>query len=150
MKKSFVLAFFAIVLSLSASAQPYQTSVGLRMGLESGLALKHFINDGTAIEGLFSTRWNNISVTGLYEVHNEAFEIEGLQWYYGGGVHAGFGNRYINSFAAGLDGIIGLEYTFRDFPFDISFDWKPSLDIVGDFSPWFGGTALTVRYNFKP
>lgn len=149
MKKLLVIVSLAFVIVFSAGAQPYKTSVGLRMGFESGLSLKHFVSDRTAVEGLFSTRWNNIAVTGLYEVHNEAFEIEGLMWYYGGGAHAGFGNPYTRSFIAGVDGIVGLEYVFRDFPVDLAVDWKPSFDIVGRFYGWFGGTALTVRYNFK-
>ncbi|MFB6340605.1 hypothetical protein ACE1ET_02730 [Saccharicrinis sp. FJH62] len=149
MKKSLVITLMLVFSTIALKAQPYQTSIGLRMGFESGITLKHFVNDHTALEGIFSTRWNNIAVTGLYEVHNEAFDIEGLMWYYGGGAHAGFGNPYTRSFVAGLDGIVGLEYTFRDFPVDISVDWKPSFDIVGRFYGWFGGTALTVRYNFK-
>jgi hypothetical protein len=150
MKKSFVIALFSVFLAFAANAQMYQTSVGLRMGYESGLTLKHFVGEKTALEGILSFGWyRSMTVTGLYEVHNEAFDIEGLLWYYGGGAHAALGNRNVTSFVAGIDGILGLEYTFRDFPVDLSVDWKPAIDIVGNFWPFIGSTALTVRYNFK-
>lgn len=150
MKKFVVVLLILSGFYVSVSAQMYTSSVGIRMGGENGLTLKHFINENTAIEGLASFRYiGSIHLTGLYEVHNLAFDIDGLFWYYGGGVHAGFGNPNTNDFVAGIDGILGIEYTFRDFPFNVSLDFKPAFDVVGNFYPWVGGTALSVRYVFK-
>ena len=48
----------------------------------------------------------------------------------------------------GIDGIIGLEYSFTEIPINVSIDWKPVLNIIGYSGFWGDGGALSVRYMF--
>jgi hypothetical protein len=48
----------------------------------------------------------------------------------------------------GIDGIIGLEYVFRDIPINIGLDWKPALNIIGNTSFWPDKGAVSIRYIF--
>ena len=68
-----VVMFCIVTLS---NAQDYNTGIGLRGGLSSGLTVKHFIGEKTAIEGLLATRWKGFNITGLYEIHNQSFEVD--------------------------------------------------------------------------
>lgn len=118
-----VFFFLALVLASArpGAAQDYTTAAGFRGGLFAGVTVKHFIGKNTAIEGIASTRWRGFDITGLYEIHNPAFGIEGLSWYYGGGGHIGFYDGTHANWAStnnaytviGIDGIIGLEYVFK-------------------------------------
>jgi hypothetical protein len=91
----------------------------------------------------------------LYEIHNPAFDIDRLNWYYGVGGHIGFWDgKYDDRFDAGnntvigIDGILGLEYNFKEIPFNLSLDWKPALNLVGSSGFWGDGGAISIRYIF--
>ena len=91
--KKIVLTFFMVISIVAfVSAQEYKTGIGIRAGFSSGLTIKHFKNSKVALEGLLTTRWQGFDITGLYEVHNKAFDVDHLNWYYGGGAHIGFYN----------------------------------------------------------
>lgn len=123
---------------------PYKTALGLRLGGTSGLDVKHFFKPATAFEGIVGAFGDGVSFTGLIEKNAQAFDVEGLNWYYGGGAHVAFynGHRYYgvygrdlhyrdaNDFGIGIDGIIGLEYMLPDdVPVAFSLDLKPFLEI---------------------
>ncbi len=149
-----IVVMFCIV-ALS-NAQDYNTGIGLRGGFSNGITLKHFLGESTAVEGILMSRWRGLEITGLFEIHNQAFDVERLNWYYGLGGHIGFwdGNNvnWVNDNTAytviGVDGIIGIEYNFEEAPINISLDWKPSFNIIGYFGFWPDGGALSVRYIF--
>lgn len=148
---------FMMVISFAvlASAQEYKTGIGLRAGFSSGLSIKHFESNKAAFEGLLTTRWQGFDITGLYEIHGQAFDVEHLNWYYGGGAHLGFYNgNYVswgtngNAYTVvGIDGILGIEYTFSELPINIGIDWKPALNLIGYAGLWSEG-AISVRYVF--
>ena len=128
--------------------------MGLRAGFSNGFTIKHFLSEKAAVEGILSTRWRGFTVVGLYEIHNEAFEEDGLKWYYGAGAHlstwngrnVSWANNNDSYLAIGIDGVIGLEYTFSDFPINIGLDWKPAINIIG-YSSFVGDAgALSIRY----
>lgn len=151
------LTTFVIVLSILAAvnAQDYKTGIGIRAGFSSGLTIKHFIKQKAAFEGLLKTRWQGFDITGLYEIHNEAFDVRQLKWYYGGGAHIGFyngnnvswGTNGIAYTIIGIDGILGIEYTFSEIPVNIGIDWKPVLNLIGYSGLWSEG-ALSFRFVF--
>ncbi|MGD0342621.1 MAG: hypothetical protein ABSA76_13035 [Bacteroidales bacterium] len=150
--KKIILTFSLVICFIAfANAQDYKTGIGLRLGLYNGLTVKHFINQKDALEGLLSTRWSGFEITGLYEVHNQAFNVERLNWYYGGGANVGFyGSSYPGGSVTvvGLDGILGLEYNFKQVPVNLGLDWKPEINLIG-YSHFFGdGLALSIRYIF--
>ncbi len=150
---------FIIVLILSASfaskAQDYKTAVGLRIGAYNGASIKHFIKEKSALEGILTTRWNSVQLTGLYEYHLDFPDVDELNWYFGGGAsfrnyNASNKNNYAyNATSLGLVGVIGLEYTFIDIPLSLSLDWMPYFPLVYDYYVnGYSGGGLTVRYTF--
>lgn len=156
MKKLLLTLTLSICIITLAGAQDYNTGIGLRGGLYNGLTIKHFIGDRSAVEGLLSTRWRGFEITGLYEIHNRAFDIDRLNWYYGAGAHLGFYNGDNTTWGdvgtaytvLGVDGILGLEYNFSEIPINLSIDWKPAFNFIG-YSRFFGeGGALSIRYIF--
>lgn len=155
MKKG-VIAFILVISIVSlVSAQDYKTGIGVRAGYSSGLTIKHFLNEKAAFEGLLKTRWQGFEITGLYEINHQAFDVKGLKWFYGVGAHIGFyngnyvdwGTRGTTYTVVGIDGILGLEYTFTEIPINIGIDWKPALNLVGYSGVWSEG-ALSVRFVF--
>jgi hypothetical protein len=168
----FVLSFLFFLGIYKSNAQDYKTGIGLRGGWTSGLTAKHFISDGRAIEGIFSSGWGwrGFQITGLYEFHKAAFakdDVKGLFWFYGGGLHFGGGYSYErwhqtgpvywNGYyerghysTFGIDGIFGLEYRIPDIPVTVAVDVKPFIEFSNysgyPFRFWDG--AFTIRYVF--
>lgn len=152
---------FTLILSIAfftLAAQDYNQSAGLRGGSLNGLTYKQFLGSESAFEGIVYTRWRGIQVTGLYEIHANAFEVDKLQWYYGAGAHLGLFSGYKDhpffdekdrneSFMLlGVDAIIGIEYTIEEIPLVVGIDWKPEFNLVGHQGFWFGDTSLSIRY----
>jgi len=158
MRKIILTLTLVLFFTAFISAQDYNTGVGLRLGFSNGLSVKHFLSQRSAVEGLLSTRWRGFELTGLYEVHDNAFEVDRLNWYFGGGGHIGFwngdytynhwGDEGVNYTVIGIDGILGIEYNFSEFPINISLDWKPSFNLTGFSGFWGDGGALSIRYIF--
>lgn len=156
MKKVFLASTLFLLVVLSANAQDYNTGIGVRGGLSNGLTVKHFIESDRAIEGLLSSRWRGFNITGLYEIHAQAFDTPRLNWYYGFGGHIGFWDGYKDHpwfndgtyTIIGIDGIIGIEYNIEPIPFNISLDWKPGFNIIGYTGFWGDELALSIRYIF--
>ncbi|HKL38551.1 MAG TPA: hypothetical protein VJ876_06600 [Bacteroidales bacterium] len=152
----FLTSLMALLFSFHANGQDYKTGIGFRGGLSNGLTIKHFTGQDVALEGILAFRWGGYHITGLYEKHQPAFDTEQLKFYYGAGGHIGMwdsdGNPWFNEGTnhtiVGLDGIIGLEYTFREIPFNISADWKPAFNIIGDTGFWGDEAAISIRFTF--
>ncbi|MBN1183619.1 MAG: hypothetical protein JXB49_15115 [Bacteroidales bacterium] len=148
-----LLAFFFVSFSF---AQDYNTGIGFRAGFFNGLTVKHFISQKSALEGLIASRWRGLEVTGLYEIHNQAFHADRLNWYIGFGGHVGFwdgdhadwGDKGTKYTVVGVDGILGIEYNFREVPINLGLDWKPEFNIIGYSGFWGDGGALSIRYIF--
>jgi hypothetical protein len=160
-KISFLGLTFTLILfiNVSAKAQNYTTSAGLRFGgYENGLTVKHFIGSETAIEGILGFRSGGFVLTGLYEIHAPAFNEPSLTWFYGYGAHiggtdggyrrySGNNNGYGRGLLLGADAIIGLEWQMPDLPLTLGVDLHPRLELAKgpflDLEP-----ALTIRYTF--
>jgi hypothetical protein len=156
MKKSLISLFVIFCVATLCYANDYSNAIGLRGGFYNGITVKHFIKDNVAVEGILASRWRGFEITGLYEIHKPAFDTERLHWYYGGGAHIGFWNgNYVNwgttntsYVVVGIDGILGIEYNFAEFPVNISLDWKPAFNIIGYSGFWGDGGAFSIRYLF--
>lgn len=156
MKNLLITLILLLFFITENKAQDYNTGIGLRGGWASGLTVKHFLHGNRAVEGIFDSRWHGFSITGLYEVHHQAFNTDRLNWYYGVGGHIGFWNgRYYRDYhndtdytVIGVDGILGLEYNFKEIPFNIGVDWKPAFNISDDSGFWGDGGAFSIRYIF--
>ncbi len=171
MKKYYVILFFISAFGIGQMpAQDYKTGVGLRGGWIGGITAKHFIQEGRALEGIFSSGWGwrGYQITGLYEIHKAAFtkdDVKGFFWFYGAGAH--FGGGYIDEkwhptgtytgyydtyhySAFGIDGIFGLEYKIEDIPVTLGLDIKPFIEFSNyrDYPFHFWDGAFSIRYVF--
>ncbi len=156
MKKLFFVSLLLVLFVTPSQAQDYKTSLGIRAGLPVGVTVKHFLNDTYALEGIFASRWGGFVVTGLYEVERWTGNYPALNWYWGGGAHLGTWaqgynpnvNATYTGAVIGIDGVIGLEYTFDELPLNLSLDLLPSINLIG-FTGWGGiNGALSIRYVF--
>jgi len=157
MKKIVTTCLILFFLVSIGRAQDYRTGIGARLGFDQGLTVKHFMSQKSALEFILATRWRGFEITGLYEVHNTAFNAERLKWYFGFGGHVGFwngdytqnwGEPGVEYTVIGLDGILGLEYSFPDVPINIGLDWKPAYNLSGYTGFWADGGALSIRFIF--
>ncbi|SHJ60801.1 hypothetical protein SAMN04488028_101656 [Reichenbachiella agariperforans] len=124
------------------SRYDYQTAVGVRGIGTSGLTIKHFTKRSTAIEGIIGFYPNAFSATVLYERYASAFDVRGLNWYYGVGGHIatqsdvvdneGIYRRESSEFGLGVDGIFGIEYKIQNVPIAVSLDFKPFVEVATD------------------
>lgn len=160
--KLFLFAALFSLITFAGNAQEYKTGLGLRLGPFNGITVKHFLSQKNALEGIASFRWNGFIITGLYEWQKGIKGANGLDYFLGLGAHVGSinGNDYYKYYrynydnyrnhltVIGADFIIGLEYTFKEAPFNIGLDWKPAIDF-GNYGWWGDGLALSVRYTFK-
>lgn len=146
-------------------AQQGQTGVGLRLGTDPGITVKHFVRENGAIEGILHTGYRGLMITGLYEWHTPISSAPGLKFYAGLGAHLGafdhyrryyyyHGNHYDvvvaerRGASVGPDGIIGLEYDFTEIPLNLGLDIKPAIDFHEDHVHTYVDGALSVRVLF--
>lgn len=144
------------------TAQQYNTAIGIKGGFPNygALSIKHFFGGASAGEFNLGGGAHHIWLQGLYERNTN---IEGgLDWYWGIGGDVGFwsdGYRYYNGRYrdyyygrggtwGGVDGVIGLEYTFGEFPLNLALDANPTVRLW----PYVGfgiGGALAVRIAIR-
>jgi hypothetical protein len=152
-----VLALVIAGVSVRSYAQaPYSTALGVRLGDPDGITLQHYLSGSSAVEGILGIGSYWFTITGLYEFHQQLKSTPGLGWYIGFGAHLGSftTSEYYHDkigytgFLFGLDGILGLDYTFQHVPLNLSLDWKPAIELspFNGFIP--GEFGLSVRYTF--
>ena len=133
----------------------YDFAIGLRSGGTSGITLKKN-NGSSALEGIVGFWHDGVSLTGLWEKNQPAFNEPGFNWFYGVGGHVAFygddfDGRYGASwythphhiddgdFGIGIDGVVGLEYKIPNAPIAFDIGLKPYIEIVSEggiiFSP---------------
>ena len=153
MKSIFILSL--LLFSVIGYSQNYTTAIGLKGGYPGfgTLNIKHCLTSNTALEGSLG----GFSKAGLgsgafvivdYEINNNL--ESGFTWHYGGGALLGFTNDLSgDSFLhTGINGIVGLEYTFEDVPINCSIDTGPFIF----FSPYVSfawGGGLSIRYAIR-
>jgi hypothetical protein len=140
----------------------YQIAAGLKFGgYENGISGKFFVAKDIAIEGVIGFRRNGLVLTGLYEIHQTAFNVPALKFYYGGGGHVGSigagtyqsinGDRHVytsTQLLLGLDGVIGLEYIIPKSPIAVSLDLNPRIELAK--GPFFDiAPGLGIKYTFQ-
>jgi hypothetical protein len=165
MKKVLLMLFISTVFLLAGNrvqAQDYQSALGLKFGAyEDGISYKYFADKTTSYEGILGFRNHGAVLTGLYEINQPAFSVDGLKFYYGFGAHIGAegkgyynrlggNNEYYNKSQVllGADGVIGLEYVIPQSPIAISLDLNPRIELAS--GPFFDiAPGLGLKYIFK-
>ncbi len=166
MKKTILMTLlmaFAFLVN-DASAQSFGSAIGVRLGAPLSITYKTFLNESNAIEVMGGTRGFGSGVTqyrwyqlgAAYQVHKplNVGAVEGLNWYFGGGASVYFWN-FNDSFVGegssssfGLQGYLGLSYTFENTPINLSVDWVPTYFLNGFGGSGFGydSGSLGIRY----
>lgn len=164
MKKAFYIlltSVFLLFITTKSNAQDYKWAAGLKFGgYESGISGKYFMQSNVALEGIIGFRNYGVVVTGLYEIHQTAFNVDNLKFYYGFGAHFGSVGRgenifftsaerkyYDASLLVGADGVLGLEYLIPKSPIAVSLDLNPRVELAR--GPLFDiAPGLGVKYTF--
>lgn len=159
MKKTIMMwaAVLAVSTGLNAQRGMLDNAVGLRMGLGTGVSFQHFTSNRNAFEAIAYQRFGAANLTLLAQAHEQMFDVRGLRYFYGAGAHVWVFNRNSvlqdnilreNSYALGLDAMVGIAYYLRSFPLQFSVDWKPGINLYGShYIEWDSG-GLSVRYRF--
>lgn len=136
----------------TASAQPYDRSLGIRVGSANGLSYHQFLGrSNTGMETLLVYRRGGARVIGMVTQH---FPLGGRSsdtyLYIGAGAHAGmngfFWNEEHNVPVAGLDAMIGFTYDFYHSPISVSIDLKPMVELWGTRKFSGNNAGFTLRY----
>lgn len=163
MKLKHLLILGVLGVSLNIYSQEYKSAIGLRLGIPLSVTYKTFLNEKAALEFVAgyrnNTYWKYIDLGGYYEYHMPFPNVQGLKWYFGGGVNVFiwsyddvyYANNNYKSTNFGIAGCIGLDYKFADMPLNLSVDWIPTFFISSDIYSGFNGGqgALAVRYVIK-
>lgn len=153
---------FVMAIASNLKAQDYNSAIGLRFGYPLSITYKTFLNESNALELYagyrgYSGIYSYFSVGALYEIHKPINGVDGLSWYYGGGLSVQFftyDNSYVftddnGSVGLGISGVIGLDYKFADAPFNLSVDFLPTIRFGGWDSGYYSWGALAARYVLK-
>ena len=160
MKRISIVLLLLLMANIGYSQQ-YNTSLGIKADYSSvnlGLAelsVKHFFTEQSAFEINAGAGQRFFWVQALY-LRSQPM-AKGIEWYYGGGIDGGYwanttGGRTDverqRGFWTGLDGSIGIEYTFDVVPINLALDTGPTFRVVPDLK--FGwNAALAFRYAFR-
>jgi len=146
MKRIFLLSIIGL-LAMQVEAQSYITAIGARIGPDWGLTVQQRLTKKLTIEGIAESSYSRdeVMLTGLLERHipiiTRRFNIYG-----GAGIHKGWSTnqREFVDDPYGLTLIGGAELTIGRF--NIAYDFKPALNIVGGERRFFTNQALSVRF----
>jgi hypothetical protein len=139
---------------LLLTAQSYDAAIGLRLGTEIGATAqlrlpaihKNFVAEGIIHQSLSRDEG---SLTLLGKQHQNLLSRR-LNIFYGAGVHVGWTDEIntktgeVYARPLGLDGIVGAEATFAKI--NVSYDFKPAINIGGGAFPFSVQTSISVRY----
>jgi len=164
MKKAFFIlltSLFLLFITTKSNAQDYKWAAGLKFGgYENGISGKYFMQSNVALEGILGFRNHGVVVTGLYEIHQPAFSVDKLKFYYGFGAHIGSAGsgpyRRFNGddriytdarLLLGADGVLGLEFVIPQSPIAVSLDLNPRVELAT--GPFFDiAPGLGLKYTF--
>lgn len=147
MKRQIILLSILGLMAMNADAQSYITAAGARVGKDWGLSLQQRLTKRMTIEGIAETSFSRdeVMLTGLLERHLPIFTRH-FNLYGGVGIHKGWSTnrREFVDDPVGLSFIGGAELTIGRF--NISYDFKPALNVYGGERRFFTTSALSVRY----
>ena len=142
-----------ILLSLGGTfllAQSYDLTGGIRMGTDWGLTTKYRFAKKTTGEFILqsSLQREELILTALVEQHSPLISRR-FNFYVGGGLHKGWltpkeGEVIKDPF--GLTAIAGIEFTLARL--NLTWDFKPAINLVGGEQKVYKQTGISVRYVF--
>jgi len=155
--KVITILFMCFMIAGGLQAQDYKNAIGAKLGYGLVGSYKHFLNEKAAVDVFGGIRWGGLAAGAYYLIHKPISSVENLTWYWGGGLSFTTWNYgyvgYSSYFELGLSGVLGLDYTFKDYPINLSVDWAPTIvlldsyDYPGSYNRFRGGYgALSARY----
>lgn len=148
-----LLLILILTLPVSLYAQSYDASIGLRIGTDIGATAqlrlpqiqKNFVLEGIVQASLLRDQG---SITLLGKQHRPLLSRR-LNLFYGAGLHTGWTDELNRDGEPakrpfGIDGIIGAEATLGGF--NISYDFKPAINVRGGDRILDAQTAISIRY----
>lgn len=157
MRKFYLSLLFIVCFFPKKSwTQNYDSAVGLRLGAPLSLSYKKIIQENKALEGYIGTRGKNgyryVNFTATYHIIQpiDFLDLEELYYYYGVGVSIyswSYEQEGPNqSVTPGIQGQLGLEYTFTDQPLNLTLEWTPTIFLSSELSTFKPYLSLGVRY----
>lgn len=162
---TYLAAFcFTLLCAGSAHGQGYTasggTSIGLRLGPDAGITVKHHTGS-VALEGILHVNNWFQGFTGLYHFFHQpvSADLQGLDWYAAAGGHIwSYRSDYNNrpgwipldaNTGIGVDFALGMQYNFPTAPLNLALDWKPAINLVGGSGFAYSSVGLSLRYRFR-
>lgn len=154
--QKFIFLFLGVLTLQTAVAQSsnknqvdYRTAIGIKLWDGGGVNLKTFLSDKSAVEVIGFFYRGGTRITGLYELHGNLNSEGNLKWYAGFGAHVEIVTRTVRSTTGlGADGVLGLDYKFTNMPFNIAFDWNPSLQLGVAERNGFNASRAGIAFRF--
>lgn len=151
MRRILLLAFLPLGVLY---AQSYDAALGIRVGTEWGATFQlrvpkihqNFVFEGILLSDI---RQDEGTFTLLGKQHQPLLSRR-LNLFYGAGAHAGWNNEIDTETGqtfngpVGITGVVGLEATIGKV--NISYDFKPALNITGGESFLYTHTGVSIRY----
>ena len=145
----FTLAGFCLTPTLQA--QPYTSSLGLRVGSVNGVSWQQFWGRShTGMELMLAYHRGGLRSIGLITQHISLGRRSDSYLYFGVGGHAGV-DGWLRSEdhpvpTYGLDAMLGFSYVFPFTPIAVSLDVKPAYELHG--RPTFSGNQVGASVRF--
>jgi hypothetical protein len=161
-----ILILSGLMFAGSVFAQNYTRDAGIRVGDYFSATYRQYPDDEHATEVMLFIGRGGATLTILKEYFTPALRhiSENLYFQHGFGAHLGF--RYLNHYKVlnrtyqledwrftpllGVNGLIGLEYRFPDFPVMVGFDMKPYFEYssIQIFSIYLKSVGVSIKYRF--
>ncbi|OQA99797.1 MAG: hypothetical protein BWY22_00236 [Bacteroidetes bacterium ADurb.Bin217] len=163
MKKTVFFIAMLLTIATAASAQRanqkwYRHAIGVR-GENSvynifplvGVTYDRFLSNQTAAELILVTDLvSGTEISGFYKYVKSIPDVPAsVRWYAGIGAHFGQWHAKDIDIVAGIDGILGIGYTFDQIPINATLDWHPIINAVTSNTQYiFVSTkfGLSARY----
>lgn len=147
-KVNFLILLASFCCTYSLRAQDYTVGIGARFtnapaSVNNAISLRYFMSQHNALEGLLS--FDPFTLGILYERFHPLAGSR-LNWFIGGGGYVSLGNK---DNVLGAAGIVGLDYSFKNAPVNISLDWKPELNLIDKVNFEGSAVGLGVRFTLR-
>lgn len=148
--KKLILSFALLTFGLAATrAQSYDFTGGVRLGTDWGISSQIRLAKKTTAELILqsSLQREEVLITALAEQHSPLISRR-FNFYAGGGLHKGW-NSATNEITPikdpfGVTLIAGAEFTLARL--NISWDFKPAINLVGGEKKIYTQTGVSLRY----
>lgn len=151
MKKSaLTIVSILLLLTATAKAQNKEFGIGIILGEPTGISVKKWLGDHSAIDGAIAWSFGGVNSFHLhadYLFHNfNLFDVESgqLPLYYGAGLRF----RTEPEATLGVRFSVGICYILEKAPLDIFLELGPVLNLIPDMEFWLTG-SIGARFYFK-